>query len=269
MKSYLDIALEAAHIAGSIIKDNFNKKIEVNYKGRINLVTNVDREAEKAVVETILKYYPKHNILTEETEHAQDASQSFRWVIDPLDGTTNYVHGFPFVCVSIALQKNDESIVGVVYNPILDELFYAEKGKGCFRNQVPISVSDNTDFSKSLLATGFPYDMLNEERNNIRNLSKVIKKCRGIRRPGAAALDMCYVACGIFDGYWELELFPWDTAAGLIIVEEAGGKVTKFDGSEYSIFDKEIVVSNGKVHGEILSELGEEEKRRNGENVKM
>ncbi len=256
MKKYLDIALEAAEKAGNIIRENFHEKKEIDYKGRINLVTNVDREAEKAVVETILKYYPKHNILTEETEHKQNASQPYRWVIDPLDGTTNYVHGFPFVCVSIALQKDGKSIVGVVYNPILNELFYAEKGKGSFRNSEPISVSDNADFSKSLLATGFPYDMLNEERNNISNFSKMIKKCRGIRRPGAAALDMCYVACGIFDGYWEVELYPWDTAAGVVILEEAGGKVTKFDGSKFSIFDKEIAASNGKVHGELLRVLG-------------
>ncbi len=256
MKSYLEIALEAAYRAGTIIKDNFHKKKKIDYKGRINLVTNVDKEAEKAVIETITQYYPEHNILTEETEHKQDASQPFRWVIDPLDGTTNYVHGFPFVCVSIALQKGDESIVGVVYNPILDQLFYAENGEGSFRNNEQISVSDNADFSKSLLATGFPYDMLNEERNNIQNFSKFIKKCRGIRRPGAAALDMCYVACGIFDGYWELELFPWDTAAGLIIIEEAGGKVTKFDGSKFSMFDKEIAASNGKIHGEMLRVLG-------------
>jgi len=255
MKSYLDIALEAGAKAGDIIRENFHKKKLIDYKGRINLVTNVDKEAEKEVIETISKYYPEHNILTEETEYAQDASQPFRWVIDPLDGMTNYVHGFPFVCVSIALQRNNESIVGVVYNPILNELFYAEKGNGSFRNSEPISVSDNADFSKSLLATGFPYDMLNEKKNNIRNFSKMIKKCRGIRRPGAATLDMCYVACGIFDGYWELELFPWDTAAGIVILEEAGGKVTKFDGSKFSIFDKEIVASNGKVHGELLRVL--------------
>jgi len=256
MKSYLDIALEAAGKAGKVIQENFHRKKQIDYKGRINLVTNVDKEAEIAVIDTITKNYPEHNILTEETEHKQDETQSYRWVIDPLDGTTNYVHGFPFVCVSIALQKNDESIVGVVYNPILEELFYAEKGKGSFRNNKQISVSENTDFSKSLLATGFPYDMLNEERNNIQNFSKLIKKCRGIRRPGAAALDMCYVACGIFDGYWELELFPWDTAAGLIILQEAGGKITKFDGSKFSIFDKEIAASNGKIHEEMLMALG-------------
>ena len=256
MKSYLEIALEAAQKAGMIIKENFHSEKEIDYKGRINLVTNVDREAERVVIETILKYYPEHNILTEETEHKQNASQPYRWVIDPLDGTTNYVHGFPFVCVSIALQKNEESIVGVVYNPILDELFFAEKDQGSFRNSLPISVSDNADFSKSLLATGFPYEMLNEKRNNIENFSKMIKKCRGIRRPGAAALDMCYVACGIFDGYWEIELFPWDTAAGVVILEEAGGKVTKFAGSKFSIFDKEIIASNGRIHWELLRVLG-------------
>ena len=255
MRSFLDIALEAAQKAGVIIKDNFHKKKLVDYKGRINLVTNVDREAERAVIESIKNSYPAHNILTEETEYNQNPDQKYCWVIDPLDGTTNYVHGFPFVCVSIALQKDGESIVGVVYNPILEELFYAEKGQGSFRNNEPISVSDNADFSKSLLATGFPYDMLNEERNNIKNFSSVIKKCRGIRRPGAAALDLCYVACGIFDGYWELELFSWDTAAGILILEEEGGKVSTFDGSEFSIFDKEIAASNGKIHEEMLKVL--------------
>ncbi len=252
MKDYLDIALEACTKAGDIIRENFHKKKLIDYKGRINLVTNVDREAEKVVVETIRNYYPKHNILTEETEHAQNPGQEYCWVIDPLDGTTNYVHGFPFVCVSIALQKNNESIVGVVYNPILHELFFAEKGRCCVRNDEEVHVSDNSDFPKALLATGFPYDMLNDERNNIKNLSKVIKKCRGIRRPGAAAIDICYVACGIFDGYWELELYPWDTAAGIAILEEAGGKVSKFDGSEFSIFDKEIAASNGHIHEEFL-----------------
>ena len=255
MKEYLDVALEAGKKAGEIIRDNFHKKKLIDYKGRINLVTNVDREAEKVVLDTIKKYYPEHNILTEETDHKQNPDQEYCWVIDPLDGTTNYVHGFPFVCVSIALQRNGKSIVGVVYNPILDELFHAEKGNGSFRNSEPISVSDNADFSKSLLATGFPYDMLDDERNNIQYFSKLIKKCRGIRRPGAAAIDICYVACGIFDGYWELELYPWDTAAGIIILEEAGGKVSKFDGSEFSIFDKEIVSTNGHIHGELLKVL--------------
>ena len=255
MKEYLDIALEAAKRAGEIIRENFHKKKLIDYKGRINLVTNVDREAEKVVIETIKNYYPKHNILTEETEYAQDPDQEYCWVIDPLDGTTNYVHGFPFVCVSIALQRNGKSIVGVVYNPILHELFHAEKGKCSFRNNEPVSVSGNADFSKSLLATGFPYDMLNDERNNIQNFAQVIKNCRGIRRPGSAAIDICYVACGVFDGYWELELYPWDTAAGIVILDEAGGKVSKFDGSEFSIFDKEIVASNGKVHEELLKVL--------------
>ena len=252
MKEYLDIALEAGAKAGEIIRENFHKKKRIDYKGRINLVTNVDREAERIVIETIKNYYPKHNILTEETEYAQNPDQEYCWVIDPLDGTTNYVHGFPFVCVSIALQRNGKSIVGVVYNPILHELFFAEKGRCCVRNDEEIHVSDNSDFSKSLLATGFPYDMLNDKRNNIQNFAKVIKSCRGIRRPGSAAIDICYVACGIFDGYWELELYPWDTSAGIVILEEAGGKVSKFDGSEFSIFDKEIVATNGQIHEEFL-----------------
>ncbi|MEA2104925.1 MAG: inositol monophosphatase family protein [Candidatus Cloacimonadota bacterium] len=255
MTEYLITALKAAKSAGKVIEENFHKKKKISYKGRIDLVTNIDKKAEEIIIEIIGKKYPKHNILTEETEHKQNSEMEYRWVIDPLDGTTNYVHGFPFVCTSIALQKNDETICGVVYNPILGELFYSEKGAGSFCNNKQISVSDHKELDKSILATGFPYNIENEERNNLDHFNKIIKKCRGIRRPGAAALDLCYVAAGIFDGYWEMELFPWDTAAGILIVEEAGGKVTKFDDSEFSIFDKEILATNGLVHKELVGIL--------------
>jgi myo-inositol-1(or 4)-monophosphatase len=261
MSEYLQIALQAAKSAGKIIKDNFHKKKEVSFKGRIDLVTNIDKMSEEIIVEILEKKYPTHNILTEETEHKQNPEIEYRWVIDPLDGTTNYVHRFPFVCTSIALQKNDKTICGVVYNPILNELFYSEKGTGSFCNNKSIGVSDHKKMDKSILATGFPYNIENEERNNLNNFNEIIKKCRGIRRPGAAALDLCYVACGIFDGYWEMELFPWDTAAGILIVEEAGGKVTKFDSSQFSIYDREILATNGLVHNELVEILHRFENR--------
>lgn len=257
MSEYLATALQAAKAAGEIIRENFHKKKKISFKGKIDLVTNIDKNAEEIIVKILKKKYPLHNILTEETEFQQDKSVDFLWVIDPLDGTTNYVHGFPFVCTSIALQKNDETICGVVYNPIMNELFYSEKGRGSFCNNKPINVSNHKKLSESILATGFPYDIENDERNNLDNFNQLIKRCRGIRRPGAAALDLCYVAAGIFDGYWELELFPWDTAAGILILEEAGGKVTKFNDSIFSIFDKEILASNGLVHTELVRILGE------------
>ena len=255
MEKYLEIAMTAAKKAGKIIKKNFHKKKDVSYKGKINLVTDIDKKAEEAIIQIIKKSYPDHNILTEESEHSYNPDQEFCWVIDPLDGTTNYIHEFPFVSVSIALQKNQESILGIVYNPIFEELFYSEIGKGSFRNGIKISVSKTSDMDKAFLATGFPYDMYNEKRNNIRNLTKVIRGCRGIRRAGSAAIDLCYVASGIFDGFWELELMPWDTAAGLLIVEQAGGIVTKLNGTKFSIFDKDIVSTNGHIHNKLLNIL--------------
>jgi myo-inositol-1(or 4)-monophosphatase len=255
MKEYLETAFTAAHKAGKIIKDNFRKQKEISYKGKINLVTNIDKKAEETILKIIKKAFPNHNILAEESRHSYNPKEEFCWIIDPLDGTTNYVHQFPFVSVSIALQRNGESVLGVVYNPILEELFYSEIKKGSFKNGNQIYVSKTFEIGKAFLVTGFPYNMESENRNNIANFSKMIKRCRGIRRLGSAAIDLCYVAAGIYDGFWELGLMPWDTAAGILIVEQAGGKITKFDGSAYSVFDKEIVATNGYVHNDLLNIL--------------
>ena len=255
MDKFFEVANIASRQAGKIIKDYFHKPKEVSYKGRIDLVTNIDKKAEDTIIKIIKKSYPNHNILTEESEHLQNPNQEFCWVIDPLDGTTNYVHQFPFVSVSIALQKNQETILGIVYNPILEEFFYSEKGKGSFRNGNHISVSKTSDIGNAFLATGFPYNIKDEKRNNISHFTKLIRRCRGIRRAGSAAIDLCYVAAGIFDGFWELELMPWDTAAGILIVEQAGGTVTNFNGSKFSIFDKEIVATNDRIHNELLNIL--------------
>jgi len=256
MNKFLEIAITAAKEAGKIIKENFHKQKKIFYKGKIDLVTNIDKKAEDIIIRIIKNSYPNHNILTEESKHSQDPHQEFCWVIDPLDGTTNYVHELPPVSVSIALQKNRESIIGVVYNPINNELFYSEIGKGSFRNKQKISVSKNNNISKALLVTGFPYNMEDAQRNNIHNFTKVIKICQGIRRLGSAAIDLCYVAAGIFDGFWELELMPWDTAAGILIVKEAGGRISKINNEKFSIFDKEIVATNGFIHNELLNILG-------------
>lgn len=254
MQEFKEIALEAAHEAGAIIRENFYKPKKISYKGKINLVTDIDKKAEDIIIKIIKKSYPTHNILTEERKLAQDPEQRFRWIVDPLDGTTNYVHGFPFVAVSIALHYNGVPQLGVVYNPILEELFYAEKGQASLKNGSPIAVSSNKDIERAFLATGFPYKMEDEERNNIENFVNVIRRCRGIRRAGSAAIDLCYVACGIFDAFWELGLSPWDTAAGEFIVRQAGGIVTKIDGSTFSVFDKEIVAASGGIH-EILLKI--------------
>jgi myo-inositol-1(or 4)-monophosphatase len=254
MQEFKEIALKAAYGAGAIIRENFYKPKEISYKGRIDLVTNIDKKAEDMIIKIIKKSYPTHNILTEERQLSQDPNQEFRWIIDPLDGTTNYVHGFPFVAVSIALHRNGVPQLGIVYNPILEELFYAEKGSKSLKNGSPIAVSSNRDIERAFLATGFPYNMEDDKRNNLVNFINVIRRCRGIRRAGSAAIDLCYVASGIFDGFWELGLSPWDTAAGEFIVRQAGGMVTKIDGSPFSIFDKEIVATNGEIH-EILLNL--------------
>jgi len=254
MQKYFDVAQKAARVAGRLIKNNFHKEKHVSYKGRIDLVTDIDKRAEDRILEVINDNFPEHNILTEESDLDRDSKSEFCWVIDPLDGTTNYVHEFPFVNVSVALQKNNETIVGVVFNPILDEFFYAIKNRGSYKNEERLAVSSSTDLKKSVLATGFPYEM-DSERNNLNNFNRIIKKCRGVRRPGAAAIDLCYVAAGIFDGFWEIELHPWDTAAGILIVKEAGGKVSNFDGSEFSIFDREIVATNGKLHTDLINIL--------------
>ena len=255
MDKFFEIASIAARQAGKIIKDYFHKPKVISYKGRIDLVTNVDKKAEDIIIKIIKKSYPNHNILTEESEHSYNPNQEFCWVIDPLDGTTNYVHKFPFVSVSIALQKNQESILGIVYNPILEEFFYSEIGKGSFRNGNRISVSKTSIISNAFLSTGFPYKINDEKRNNISNFAKIIRRCRGIRRAGSAAIDLCYVATGIFDGFWELELSPWDTAAGILIIKQAGGTITNFDGSKFSIFNKEIIATNGHIHKELLNIL--------------
>ena len=251
MQTYLEAAQKAARAAGKILKDNIAGKRDISYKGEINMVTEMDRLSEKIVVESLLGAFPGHGILAEEGSSVESRS-GFIWVIDPLDGTTNYAHGYPVFSVSIGLERDGQTVLGVVYDPMRDELFTAIKGAGAFFNGQPISVSRNTVLIGSLLATGFPYDRTTSRQNNLDLFSALIMATQEVRRSGSASLDLCAVAAGRLDGYWELKLHPWDVAAGSLLVLEAGGRVSDFTGSRFSIHDKEIIASNGVIHDQML-----------------
>lgn len=249
-----ETACTAARTSGAILRNHFGKKKKISFKGRINPVTEVDMESEKTIMEIIKSRYPEHDIITEET-HIDLTGSPYRWIIDPLDGTVNYAHDFPFVAVSIALEIDKIIKIGVVYNPIQENFFYARRGHGAYLNDSPIKVSDIDNMEKSLLATGFPYDIKENPYNNIPHFTHIAKIAQAIRRPGSAALDMCYTAAGNFDGYWEIVISPWDIAAGVLLVEEAGGKVTNLRGGPLSIYDNQVLATNGKIHDRLVAEI--------------
>ena len=246
--------MQAAVASGAFIKRSLGKVKSVTYKGRINIVTDVDKKAERIVISHIKKHFPGHSILSEESAPEKTDSR-YRWVIDPIDGTTNFAHSFPFFCVSIGLEADNEVVLGVVYDPMREEIFSAERGRGAFLNGKRIRVSKVKKLKDGLIATGFTYEITRSHRNNIENFSRVLMAAQAIRRAGSAALDLCYVACGRFDGFWELDLHPWDSAAGSIIVREAEGCVTRFDGSPYRHFNKDILATNGYIHPRMVSLL--------------
>lgn len=254
VSQFRKVAIQAALKGGEIVQKCKGRNKRVSYKGVVNLVTEADRLSEDAIIKIIQKEFPEHNILTEESK-GYDNESDYKWIIDPLDGTTNYAHGFPVYCISIGLEKEGEIILGVIYNPVLDELFVAEKDRGAILNGKKIHVSTQRDLSKSLLATGFPYDIRESQVNNLDHFENFALRAQAIRRAGAAALDLCYLAKGIFDGFWELKLSPWDTAAGSLIVKEAGGKVTDFSGKRFSIYQKNILATNGKIHTQMMNVL--------------
>ena len=254
MNNFKECAIEIAREAGIFLKDKLNSAHTINYKGDINLVTEVDKISEEMITSKIKALFPDHDILAEEFTDINSGSD-FRWIIDPLDGTTNYIHGFPFFCVSLALERLNTMIVGIVYDPILDEMFVAEKGKGAFLNEIEIHVSNTNSIIKSLLATGFPYDIQKDNDNNLNYFNEMILKAQAIRRAGSASLDLAYVAAGRFDGFWELKLNPWDIAAGWLLVEEAGGLVTDIGGRDYYLESSSILASNGRIHKEMIDVL--------------
>ena len=249
----LNFAMQTAREAGKILLDKFGKKINIHKKGDINLVTEADLASEKFIIEQINTYYPRHSILAEESGVAiVDGESVWKWIIDPLDGTTNYAHGYPCFCVTIALENKGEIVVGVTFDPTRDEMFSAEKESGAFLNNKKIHVSDTEKLGDALICTGFPYDVA-ERDNFARHFTKFVSNVRGIRRDGSAAIDMAYVACGRFDGFWEEGLHAWDVAAGTLLIAEAGGRVSYYDNSEFSIYNPPICASNGLIHSEMLN----------------
>jgi myo-inositol-1(or 4)-monophosphatase len=250
----LEFAIRVAKDAGRLLLDRLGSRIDISHKGAINIVTDVDLASEQLIRNAISTYFPRHEILAEETGLGQGRSE-YRWIVDPLDGTTNFAHGYPVFCVSIALEHKGEPVLGVVYDPVRDELFTAERGGGAALNNRTIRVSTTNDLMQSLLSTGFPYDIVTSDLKNLDHWANFAMNAQALRRDGAAALDLCYVACGRFDGFWELSLSPWDTAAGTIIVEEAGGRVTDFSGNKFSNYNQQALASNGLIHDRMIDVL--------------
>jgi myo-inositol-1(or 4)-monophosphatase len=259
MKAYKDLAIKAALTAGKILMDSLARGVKVGYKGKFNVVTEADHRSEVTIVKMIHDRFPSHQIIAEEG-HGKGGSSKFRWLVDPLDGTTNYAHGFPWFCVSIGLEIENEIVLGVVYDPFHQEMFMAEKGRGAFLNDRPLFVSKIGKLGDSLVVTGFNWKSI---RKNLEHFSHFSLRVQGVRRTGSAALDLCYVAMGRLEGYWELMLSPWDMAAGSLIVTEAGGRVTDFRGGPFSIYSKQILATNSRIHGEMLSvlKIGRKKKR--------
>src|SRR5205814_5172798 len=242
-----------AREAGSLLMEYFDQNIKIEYKGEADLVTAADRKSEALIRERIRAQWPSHDVLGEE-EGLRDTGSEYRWYVDPLDGTTNFAHGFPVFCVSMALQHKNETIAGLCYDPTRDELFAAERGKGAFLNQRQIYVSKISKLAESLLGTGFPSHK-RHKNPNIHFYHQITLRSHGVRRAGSAALDLCCVACGRYDAFWEFNLNSWDTAASVLLVEEAGGKVTNFTAGPFTIDSREVLASNGLLHNELITEF--------------
>jgi myo-inositol-1(or 4)-monophosphatase len=250
----ITVARELAMQAGAILKRGFHQHLTIEYKGRINPVTDIDLKSERLITQTITKRFPDHTILTEEGTNSTGGSD-VRWIIDPLDGTVNFAHGFPVYCVSIGVEIEGQLACGAVFDPERDELFWAVKGSGAFLNKKRIHVSTERKLERSLLATGFAYDIATSKRNNLGLFARVAKKVQGVRRPGSAAIDLCWLASGRLDAFWELELAPWDTAAASVILEEASGRISRIDGSHRSVLDPDLLASNSLLHRKMVTLL--------------
>lgn len=251
----LETAVIAGREAGALLLTYASAGFHVEYKNPINLVTDADRAAEQCVIDHIRRRFPSHRFLAEERGRVEQAPSPYLWIIDPLDGTTNFAHGYPVYGVSIGLEYRGRCILGVIYDPSRDELFTAMDQSGAQLNGQSIHVSTTTALDNSLLVTGFAYDIRETPRNNLDHFCNFALKVQGLRRTGSAALDLCYVAAGRFDGFWEVRLNPWDMAAGAVIVREAGGRLTDFSGNDLSIYGQELVASNGHIHESMLDVL--------------
>ena len=253
----LELAVRLARSAGAIQRERYETDIRIGTKSAaIDLVTEVDHACEELIVRTLASERPDDAILAEEGGGEDHEGATWRWVVDPLDGTTNYAHGYPRFCVSIGVECEGHREVAAVYDPLLDELYTARRGAGAFLNGRRLSVSREADFGQALLATGFAYDIRKSLEDNLNHFAHVIKQARAVRRDGSAALDLCYVAAGRFDGFWEMKLHPWDVAAGLLVVEEAGGATSDMRGGPAPRSGRETVASNGHIHARLIELLG-------------
>jgi len=254
--SMLTFAIELARRAGALLRDAAGRPREVHFKSRADLVTDVDLASEQMLVAALREQYPDHAILAEEGS-GHDARTRWTWLVDPLDGTTNYAHGYPVFSVTLALLDRGELELGVVYDPLRDECFSAQRGGGAWLNGRRIRVSPIGEVRGALLSTGFPYHRFSSGDTNLPQFNTLIMRCQGIVRSGSAAIDLAYVAAGRSDGHWELGLRPWDSAAGALLVREAGGQVTNWTGGRYDPWDDFVLATNGKLHSELISALGD------------
>ncbi len=255
-KRELDEAAKAAKEAGAFLRATYGKLIRVDKKGRIDLVSEADIESERIILGLLRGSFPEDSILTEETGLSGPESRR-TWMVDPLDGTVNYVHGFPFFAVSIALREGEDTVLGVVYDPFSNEFFEAVKGMGALLNKEPIRVSSTFELNEALLGTGFPYAIRERFKPVMKRFEKMVYNAQGVRRPGSAALDLCYVAAGRLDGFWEEGLKPWDTAAGTLIVTEAKGMISCFDGSRYTPYSANLVAANPLIFQSMINLISE------------
>lgn len=256
MDEITGFAVHLAKESGKVQKEHYQKRFEIRYKGETNIVTDVDIACQERIVALIKERYPSDNIIAEEKENVLDMPGN-AWIVDPIDGTTNYAHSYPFFCTSVAYQLEGDVVAGAVYNPIFDELFYASKGGGAYFNGQRVVVSEVSVMKKALLSTGFPYDLATNPENNIDHFIRFLYEAQAIRRDGSAALNLCYVACGRFDGHWEMKLNPWDIAAGALIVREAGGILTGLSGETFDIYQGDVAASNGLIHNDLIRILGD------------
>ncbi len=246
------VAALARAVGDRIMKSR--RRVRVSYKGEVDLVTQYDREAQDMIVSAIEKTYPGYGVLSEEDVNTNAGCRA-RWIIDPLDGTTNFAHGLPIWAISIALETDKEIVLGVVHDPSRNETFSAVRKRGARLNGRVIRVSATRKLDHSLLVTGFPYDIRRSADNNLRQFAAFAVRSRAVRRLGSAALDLCYTACGRFDGYWEMKLSPWDQAAGSLIVREAGGRITDFAGKDFDIYGDQVLATNGLIHRSMMRVL--------------
>jgi len=256
----LNFIVQVARDAGNVLVDRLGRALQVSNKGAIDLVTEADLASEKLIIERIRSHYPRHAILAEESGASEDSGNpsaaEWKWIIDPLDGTTNYAHGYPCFCVSIGVERAGKLELGVVYDPMRNEMFAAERGQGATLNERPVRVSKVDDLGRAMLCTGFPYNV-RERPDFARDFTNFTMHAQAVRRDGSAALDLAYIACGRFDGFWEDGLNPWDLAAGVLLIEEAGGRVTDFNGTTLDIYSAKVIASNGLIHDSMRQVLRE------------